>query len=431
MSAAPEAGILATVDQDAVEERALALVRSAPMQEQIERTRRRYASDPLATVAGGRDTLEKAVHELAWAAMLVAVNTEPTHPRIAWVYAAPRSWRGRAVPGSRWGIDNPDNVYRIAPVDGRSRYEVRCHGAGPVQFSFLTYSHFVGEEGHQKDVDAPLGGLRSDEIRRASDGSFVLTLDPEPAAGRPNHIQTAPDIKQLLIRNTMGDWVSERPLAMTIERVGGPPADPPATDAVLARRCAAFLEALTSLSLNWKKQSLFGHWRDNVLCAPYGRGRQWGFAASGNFNLAEDEALLVTVDPLEARYLGFCLTDLWLASLDHVDRQGSLNGQQAQPNADGTYTYVIAARDPGFDNWLDTGGLRQGSMLYRWQVLPPSRTSAEGAVREVRCVKLGELRHELPAGAHFMTTKERADALRRRAREYELRYTTVTPETHA
>ncbi|MET0985328.1 MAG: hypothetical protein ABW034_07975 [Steroidobacteraceae bacterium] len=130
----------------------------------------------------------------------------------------------------------------------------------------------------------------------------------------------------------------------------------------------------------------------------------------------------MTVERLDAEYLGFMLCDLWLASLDHVDKSSSLNQAQAHANSDGTYTYVIAGRDPGFVNWLDTCGLQQGCMLYRWQALPRPDISAERAVRSVRRIKLSELQAALPKDARFVTPAERTETLTRRAREYARRY---------
>ncbi|MET0985329.1 MAG: hypothetical protein ABW034_07980 [Steroidobacteraceae bacterium] len=253
MTRAP--GILATPDQDLVETRALKVLQSATFEEQVERTRARYAADEDARVPGGKRMLDRAVEELAWAAALVGVNADPTHPAVAWVYNAPHALNGRAVPGSRWGIDNPDNVYRIAPVDGTSRYEVlvRRHGQAPVQFSYMIYSHFVCEDGHEKDVDTPIGVLRSDQVQWTDGDSFTFTIDASPANGRANHIQSTAHAKQLLIRNTLSDWNRELPLTTTIKRVGGPPAAPAGDDATFASRSAFYLGALTSLSLNWKK----------------------------------------------------------------------------------------------------------------------------------------------------------------------------------
>jgi hypothetical protein len=92
--------------------------------------------------------LRPAIEELAFATALDAADGDSQRPKVVWGFTAPRTWLGHAVPGSRWGIDNPDNVYRIIPVDGNSKYEisVRSHAPGPIQYSFLVYDSFVGEE---------------------------------------------------------------------------------------------------------------------------------------------------------------------------------------------------------------------------------------------------------------------------------------------
>ena len=51
---------------------------------------------------------------------------DPDHPRIVRLLQAPGRWFGRDMPGSRWGGDNPDNAYRLAPISHDARYEL--HG---------------------------------------------------------------------------------------------------------------------------------------------------------------------------------------------------------------------------------------------------------------------------------------------------------------
>jgi hypothetical protein len=68
-------------------------------------------------------------------------------------------------------------------------------------------------------------------------------------------------------------------------------------------------------------------------------------------------------------------------SVEHVRDTGSLNNRQARPNKDGTYTYVIAARDPGVHNSLSTGGLHEGQVLIRWQAFQSATAKADGALR--------------------------------------------------
>ena len=40
------------------------------------------------------------------------------------IYTPPHERQGMQVPGSRWGGDNPDNIYRIIPIDSKARYRL-------------------------------------------------------------------------------------------------------------------------------------------------------------------------------------------------------------------------------------------------------------------------------------------------------------------
>ncbi len=415
---------LATADQNTLEICALQILASREMKEQIELNRLRLLADPRAAIADAKRAVPQDIEELATAVALIAANTDAARPKVAWVYNAPRNWFGRQVPGSRWGIDNPDNVYRIVAVDDVSSYEVqvRQHGPAPVQYSFLLYDHFVAEDGHLAHVDKPIGGFRDCDLQKEEDGSFTITIDPHPAAGRPNHIQSKVGARQLLIRNTLADWEKQNPLAIAVNRVDGPPAGAPHSLGEMTRRALILMDAITDLVLKWKSHQLFGQWAPNVVCAPYGRGRSWGFAATGDFRLAPDEALVITAHPLAAQYFGVHLTDLWLASLDHVNACTSLNANQAVADPDSTYTFVVCATDPQVHNWLDTRGLREGGLIIRWQQLPESQSSAEGAVRNVTVVKLSELNRVLPAGTKSVTATDRKAALTHRAKAYAHRY---------
>ena len=64
-------------------------------------------------------------------------------------------------------------------------------------------------------------------------------------------------------------------------------------------------------------------------------------------------------------------------------------------------------------------------MLVRWQVLPASRTAADGAVRSVRVVKLGELAAAMPAETRMITAAERSRILHQRAAAYARRYEAI------
>jgi hypothetical protein len=343
-----------------------------------------------------------------------------------WAFTAPRTWLGRAVPGSRWGIDNPDNVYRIIPVDGNSKYEisVRSHAPGPIQYSFLVYDSFVGEDGRQAHLDTPVAGLRDPDVKVGADGTFTITVDSSPANGRDNHIEINENARVLLVRNTFTDWQRQIPLEVSIKRLGSPTHDA-LSDREVAKRAASLLKTATETLVGWEKSGFAARSTVNVISKPNARGGGWGYAANGDFKIGDDEALVVTLDTLGAKYVGFDLTNPWLVSLEHIRGSGSLNNVQAQANRDGTITYVIAARDPGVYNWLSTSGLHAGDILIRWQALPDATTTADTAVRSVKVVKLGELRATLPADTRPVTQAERRQLAEERAVAYAHRYTST------
>ena len=50
------------------------------------------------------------------------------------------------------------------------------------------------------------------------------------------------------------------------------------------------------------------------------------YSSAGHFDLAEDQALIITLPVTDAPYLGFQLGSLWYISLDYINHQTSLNG---------------------------------------------------------------------------------------------------------
>jgi hypothetical protein len=421
-TATDQSSALATADQRVVESHAIAIFGTPAVKAQIARSKQLFLASPASASDEVKVSAERAVNEFAFAAALDAVNGDPQRPKIVWAFTAPRRWLGHNVPGSRWGIDNPDNVYRFVPIDGESKYELTVRSAvpGPVQYSFLVYDSFVGEDGRQNHLDTPITGLRDQDIKAHPDGSFSITIDSAPAGQRVNHLQTTPDARVLLIRNTFNDWAVQNPQAVTIRRIGNPTVKAPG-DTDITQRTVEYLKVGTDLLLGWEKNNFGPKAAPNTLAAPFARGGGWGFAANGDYQIESEQALVVTLDPLGAQYVGFDLADPWLVSRAHIDATGSLNNRQAKPNADGSYTYVIATHDPGVANWLDTGGGHKGKILIRWQVLP-EHAKPDGAVREVKLVQLSELRNALPPGFQNVSVEERKSQNKDRAASYAHRY---------
>ena len=53
-------------------------------------------------------------------------------------------------------------------------------------------------------------------------------------------------------------------------------------------------------------------------------------------------------------------------SFDYRHVPSTINVAQAERDDDGSVTIVLAHRDPGVANWLSSGGLGEGHMVFRW-----------------------------------------------------------------
>ena len=116
--------------------------------------------------------------------------------------------------------------------------------------------------------------------------------------------------------------------------------------------------------------------------------------SAGYFQLKDDDALVVTIDPGSAGYFVVPVTNDWTITENYWDQQTSLNNEQARRNPDGTYTIVISPTDPGYDNWVSTGGLNQGTISIRFQDLAESGAMPTVVTSEV--VTHDELHQLLP-----------------------------------
>ncbi len=144
----------------------------------------------------------------------------------------------------------------------------------------------------------------------------------------------------------------------------------------------------------------------------------------GYFQLADDEALVLTIDPGRARYFSVPVTNDWTITNNYWDEQTSLNVGQSIENPDGTYTIVVSPpSDPTVSNWVSTGGLNQGTISIRFQDFDPLSTVDPPTVSS-QVVKIADLATVLPAGTVYVTPPDqRADQIAERQLGYNKRYT--------
>ncbi|MGE0384135.1 MAG: hypothetical protein AB7Q97_05345 [Gammaproteobacteria bacterium] len=405
---------LATVDQDDATGRALRILQFPEVRKARELVVLRWKAvlhDKPPPDAWSR--FEPAIDEYVFNYVLKAVNSDPNHPKVLHVYTPPRDWRGMNVPGSRWGGDNPDNIYRIVPIDGKARYRLdgRRFGAGP---SVVTYT-LVGNYETSKTLNP---GLAGGDVRTAADGTFSITLDPLPANGRVNHIQTRPGSLYLFVRDSLGDW-RQRANALSIHRLD-PPDAPPMTDEQVAQRAADIMvDGVPLVFWFWN----LAHGTPNAMPPLRRSGFMGGLVSQrsslAEVNLADDEAMVVNVNPAGAAYYALVNYDYWFLTHDYPRITSSLTNAQAAPNPDGTITYVVSAMDPAVHNWIDTGGLRNVIVHLRLQGLPDGPPGEPWI--ESRIVKLADLKKVLPPATRWVSPEERAKQRAARLAHYQSR----------
>jgi hypothetical protein len=419
--------LLGIADQIALDRLAVAIFASPDVRREKAELAKLFEQDPLAATPDGKARIGPALDAIAFASILGAVNDDPYRPVIFWTSTAPQDWGRLKVPASGYGIDNADNIYRQLTIDGRLRYEIsgRLRPDGPTQESLLLYRFAPGtrpaNDKAEREGSPVLGSLTAADLKTAPDGSYTITIDKDPANGRPNHIQSGdnPD-ERLIIRNTLSDWTAQTPDRLTLKLVDAGTPKPTPTRAEMTRQSLDVMKIMVPFWIKYAHDYVF-NFPSNALPQPTKRDGGWGYGSMGGFDLKPDEGLLVTVAPLGAQYIGFQVADVWTVAPDYKRHTSSLNNHQAAPNPDGSFTYVLSQRDPGICNWIDAVGMRKGIALIRWQELADRSVPADHAILSQRVVKLADLPSALPPGTRMCAAAQRRRQLTDRALSYERR----------
>lgn len=345
-----------------------------------------------------------------------AAASDSQYPRFVRNFMPAYSWAGHDVPGARTGGDNPDNTYRLAGIEHGSAYRVtgRVLDSEPANVSFTLTANY----GTSQTVQT----IELHEMEVASDGSFELTIDGEPANGRPNHLTTRPGTKFLFVRDSMMVWTHETPLALAIERLGEAKS-PPIDREVMAARAEE--HALGDLYLYFWFQNVWSGLTPNTITkaqafAGSGGGLVTQGISNGHFVLGPDDAVILEYDPADAGYSSVQLTEWLYRSRDYQRIQSSLTTAQSTVDRDGRVRVVIARRDPGVANWLDTGGQADVFTILRWQKM---REGGRPITSSAKLTSIEKLKGEMPEETAWLSSTERAAQLAARTAAYQRRIT--------
>lgn len=122
-------------------------------------------------------------------------------------------------------------------------------------------------------------------------------------------------------------------------------------------------------------------------------------------------------EPPPAAYWNIQIGPMWYESLDPACWLQSCNDHQAFIGDDRVFRAVIAHRDPGVRNWLDTGGFHEGVVLCRFQF--PERPVPQPRTRVIPFDSVASI---LPPQTPRVSPDERRREMARRRHGLALRF---------
>lgn len=286
-------------------------------------------------------------------------------------------------PYLKWGGDNSDAFYQLAPVDPDRTYRVTGHLGDAVYASVTVYGG--PDDGRYSDHIVGMVNDRDFRPVTAEDGTFSFWMSPREQEG-PGILLT-PGAVFALTRDYLIDPERGRRAEWKIEAIdeasvaAAPKRD---TDADLARRFRAALiwlrqqSAMVPIPLG----------EPNSIDEPYPVPTvTFGWAAGdaayamGSFELGADEALVIEGRSPECVFWNLCCWNQLLHTYDYAYERVTLNGGQLQYEPDGSWRIVVSAFDPGHPNWLSTAGHQRGRLWFRWFL--PEATPSRPTTRVV------------------------------------------------
>jgi hypothetical protein len=300
-------------------------------------------------------------------------NADPDFPRL------------HCLDLTKIGADNPDNVYLSATIRGDRTYRISGTRGTIAYFSIGSKANRYAKDGTM----ASTGELSDRDLEVDPDGTVTITASATPAPG--NWLPLAADSTGLVVRQTYLDRDREEPGVWRIECVDGPdrpaPLDPEFLVKAL-RRAAMAVHGTAATFAGWTELFMS---RPNEL-VDFGQemfqlagGDPEIHYLHGYWRLAPGEAWVIETEVPDCPYWNFQLDNWWMESLDHAHRI-TVNKHTATLDGDGGLTIVVAERDPGRGNWIDTCGHTSGTALLRWL------GAAEHPTPRCRVVTLEEVR---------------------------------------
>ena len=266
----------------------------------------------------------------------------------------------------KMGMDNPDNVYLSAPVNGNFTYRITGNRGSVHYLGFGSQAGGYGKTGKLTTT----GYLEAADMDIDDNGNFTIIASTEPQQG--NWLPLKEDSRLIQVRQTRLDHQNEGLAQVNIERIDGPNQprffQPERADLAL-KGAAKFIGGTAKLFASWSED--FKQHTNTLPRFDPERAHQAGGDPNiayyhSYFKIADDEALIIDLTPPKCEFWNFQLANYWLESLDYRYFPVHLNKHTAKYHKEGQVRIVIAKQDPGVENWMNTCNRNEGTMCVRW-----------------------------------------------------------------
>ena len=357
---------------------------------------------------------DDAFEEVMFGAVIWALNQDPNFPKVVTISRVPHKINNQNIPGSRWGIDNPDSVYRVIPIGESQSYIIR----GKLGKQLFNENHFTLWDENMKTI----GLISGNNIKVDGKNNFEIFVNPKSNEGGKNHIQTSSGAKEFYIRDTMIDWLSDRPNMLEIEILEGSRSGKCFDKKKRLETVKAYMQKWAANTTRWNQQALskpVNEFSFKIDRDTDGALRNQVYLL-GHFALpSSDHCIKLDINLDGAKYFIAPITNIWGTTNNIVTKNGSLNNSQAKVNQDGTYTFILSVNDPGVFNWLDPSGLSEGILTLRWSGFP-NDIVGENLFAKSKVMLISDALNEI-TDDHRISYEERLNQLQEREKSYSWR----------
>lgn len=271
--------------------------------------------------------------------------------------------------------DNPDARYFSAVVDDQHSYRIRGNLAG------ATYTSFTIELGATTEGDGIGSTINDTQFKADANGDFEITLSKDKTKG--NWMQLPKGASSVTSRHYYENKLSinndrMHHIPIDIENLQQVPPRAAPSDAEIAagiRRVATFVKG-NVVTMTEEKSPAWVSRVPNQFIPPKkdDSHETITYAARDNiysmapFVLGPNQALLIRGRFPNCRFANVVMFNRFLQTFNYEERSISLNREQTTLDMDGNFEMIVAHRDPGRPNWLDTEGRPYGIMFWRFQL---------------------------------------------------------------